>query len=204
MTIAHLVETLLAKTCALSGKMGGDGTCFQGTSVSEIAAELKACGLPQYGKERMYSGYTGEALDALIFIGPVYYQRLKHMVEDKIHSRGGFGPVTQLTRQPLDGRARDGGLRFGEMEKDACLAHGAAGFLNDKLLTCSDAYRAYVCQTCGGLCDPPKPKGSSFCRRCNTHGGHATATIPYATKLMIQELEAMGVSMRLQVKPVSA
>jgi DNA-directed RNA polymerase II subunit RPB2 len=114
MTIGHLVECLLAKTCAVRG-CHGDGTPFQGTTVDGIAKELQKHGYPGYGKEKLFCGVTGRALDAMVFMGPTYYQRLKHMVQDKWHSRGSGGPVTTLTRQPLEGRSKDGGLRFGEV-----------------------------------------------------------------------------------------
>ena len=169
MTIGHLVECLMAKTCAVRG-CRGDGTPFQGTSIDTIARELKRQGYPQHGKEVLYSGVTGQRLEALIFIGPTYYQRLRHMVDDKWHSRGGHGPVTALTRQPLEGRAKDGGLRYGEMEKDATLSHGAAHMLTDKLLNCSDRVEVHICEACGSIGEAPPPqnrkeKGRARARR---------------------------------------
>lgn len=113
----------------------------------------------------MYNGHTGRPLTAMIFLGPTYYQRLKHMVDDKIHSRG-RGPVQILTRQPAEGRSRDGGLRFGEMERDCMIAHGAANFLKERLFDQSDAYRVHVCETCGLIAIANVKKSSFECRGC--------------------------------------
>lgn len=117
------------------------------------------------GFETMYNGHTGRRLSAMIFLGPTYYQRLKHMVDDKIHSRG-RGPVQILTRQPAEGRSRDGGLRFGEMERDCMIAHGAAHFLKERLFDQSDAYRVHVCERCGLIAIANLKKNSFECRGC--------------------------------------
>jgi DNA-directed RNA polymerase II subunit RPB2 len=117
------------------------------------------------GFETMYNGHTGRRLPAMIFLGPTYYQRLKHMVDDKIHSRG-RGPVQILTRQPAEGRSRDGGLRFGEMERDCMIAHGAAHFLKERLFDQSDAYRVHVCERCGLIAIANLKKNSFECRGC--------------------------------------
>lgn len=117
------------------------------------------------GFETMYNGHTGRKLTAMIFLGPTYYQRLKHMVDDKIHSRG-RGPVQILTRQPAEGRSRDGGLRFGEMERDCMIAHGAAHFLKERLFDQSDAYRVHVCEKCGLIAIANLKKNSFECRGC--------------------------------------
>ena len=116
----------------------GDATPFMPVTVKDIADELNDMGYQRYGNEVMYSGHTGKPLEAKVFLGPTYYQRLKHLVDDKIHSRA-RGPVSQLTKQPMEGRARGGGLRMGEMERDCLVAHGTSAFLFDRFYEQSDA-----------------------------------------------------------------
>ena len=147
MTIGHLVECLLSKKSSLDGT-AGDATPFCGQQISDIAEQLHDLGYQRYGNEVMYNGFTGKKQEVLIFLGPTYYQRLKHMVGDKMHSRG-RGPTQILTRQPTEGRSRDGGLRFGEMERDCMISHGAARFLKERTMDVSDKYRVHVCDKCG-------------------------------------------------------
>jgi len=126
MTIGHLIECLGSKTASLAGRDAVDATPFQSDAaetVEQISTELHSLGYQFRGNEVMYNPHTGRRLTAQIFLGPTYYQRLKHLVDDKIHARG-RGPVQNLTRQPTEGRSRDGGLRFGEMERDCLIAHG--------------------------------------------------------------------------------
>lgn len=147
MTIAHLIECLLSKVGAIRGSEG-DATPFTDVTVTNVSDLLREAGYQSRGFEVMYNGHTGKKLRAQIFLGPTYYQRLRHMVDDKIHARA-RGPVQILTRQPVEGRARDGGLRFGEMERDCMIAHGAAAFLKERLFEVSDAYRMHICENCG-------------------------------------------------------
>lgn len=135
------------------------------------------------GFETMYNGHTGRRLSAMIFLGPTYYQRLKHMVDDKIHSRG-RGPVQILTRQPAEGRSRDGGLRFGEMERDCMIAHGAAHFLKERLFDQSDAYRVHVCERCGLIAIANLKKNSFECRGCKNKTDIVQAMIPSLSFLL--------------------
>ena len=139
-------------------------------------------------------GDTGKAMDAMIYFGPTYYQRLKHIVEDKIHARK-TGPITKLTRQPVEGRARDGGLRFGEMERDAVIAHGAAELIKERLFTQSDYYSAYVCPRCG-KCAQHKRRNDFICKSCIS-SDLSEIEIPYAAKLFFQELYAMCITPRM-------
>ena len=134
-------------------------------------------------------GCTGKPLNAFIFMGPVYYQKLKHMVLDKMHGRP-RGPRAQLTRQPTEGRARDGGLRLGEMERDCLIGYGASSLLLERLMYSSDVYDATVCQTCGLLSYPGK---CTYCENIGLEYELTTIKMPYAAKLLFQELQAMNI-----------
>ncbi|KAJ3363078.1 DNA-dependent RNA polymerase II [Allomyces arbusculus] len=193
MTIGHLVECLLSKVGSLTGTEG-DATPFTDITVQEIADRLRSCGYQQRGFEIMYNGHTGKKLAAQVFFGPTYYQRLKHMVDDKIHSRA-RGPLQILTRQPVEGRSRDGGLRFGEMERDCFIAHGAAQFLKDRLFDNSDAYRVHVCDLCGLFAIASAT--SYECKGCKNSTKISQVYLPYAAKLLFQELMAMNIAPRL-------
>ena len=195
MTINQLMECVLGKACALEGSYG-DATPFteadmKGDMAEQICKRLEKFGYERHGWEQMYNGMTGEPIEAKIFIGPTYYQRLKHMVSEKCHSRA-QGHVTTLTRQPLEGRSRDGGLRFGEMERDAMLAHGVSRFLKERLFDQSDPYQITVCNKCGNICLPKE------CQSCQTDQV-SVCNFPYAAKLVIQELQAM--SIRTSIRP---
>ncbi|KAI1408354.1 DNA-dependent RNA polymerase II beta subunit [Hypoxylon sp. FL1857] len=196
MTIAHLIECLLSKVSTLKG-MEGDATPFTDVTVDSVSSLLREHGYQSRGFEVMYHGHTGRKLRAQVFLGPTYYQRLRHMVDDKIHARA-RGPVQIMTRQPVEGRARDGGLRFGEMERDCMIAHGAASFLKERLFEVSDAFRVHICEICG-LMTPIAvlSKGSFECRPCKNKSKIAQVYIPYAAKLLFQELMAMNITARM-------
>ncbi|KAJ2894623.1 DNA-dependent RNA polymerase II, partial [Coemansia aciculifera] len=197
MTIGHLVECLLSKLSTLIGSEG-DATPFTDVTVEAISRELLEHGYQPRGFEVMYNGHTGRKLAAQVFLGPTYYQRLKHMVDDKIHSRA-RGPLQILTRQPVEGRARDGGLRFGEMERDVMIAHGVAQFLKERLFDVSDAYRVHVCDLCGLMAIASLKKNQFECRACNNKTRISQVHIPYACKLLFQELMSMNIAPRLMV-----
>lgn len=198
MTIGHLVECLLGKVSALTGEEG-DATPFTDVTVEAISQMLRENGYQQRGLEVMYNGHTGRKLAAQIFLGPTYYQRLKHMVDDKIHARA-RGPVQILTRQPVEGRSRDGGLRFGEMERDCMISHGAAQFLKERLFEVSDQYRVFVCDLCGLMAVANLRKGSFECKSCRNKTQISQVRIPYAFKLLCQELMSMSITPRLMVE----
>eukprot|EP00771_Trimastix_marina_P000200 gnl/Trimastix_PCT/1207.p1 GENE.gnl/Trimastix_PCT/1207~~gnl/Trimastix_PCT/1207.p1 ORF type:complete len:1204 (+),score=452.35 gnl/Trimastix_PCT/1207:177-3614(+) len=200
MTIGQLIECLLGKVSAMSGDEG-DGTPFTDITVEKISSALHVCGYQCRGNEVMYNGHTGRRMGAQIFLGPTYYQRLKHMVDDKIHSRA-RGPVQILVRQPLEGRARDGGLRFGEMERDCIIAHGAALFLKERLFDQSDVYRIHVCDLCGQIAIANLLKNTFQCRCCKNKTQVSQVYIPYACKLLFQELMAMQIMPRMITRPV--
>ncbi|KAF9266268.1 DNA-directed RNA polymerase I polypeptide 2 [Marasmius fiardii PR-910] len=153
MTIGMLVESMAGKAGAMHG-LAQDATPFkfseQDTAIDYFGEQLIAAGYNYYGNEPMYSGITGQEFSADIYLGVVYYQRLRHMVLDKFQVRT-TGPVDTLTRQPVKGRKRAGGIRFGEMERDALIAHGTSFLLQDRLMNCSDYSTAWVCRTCGSL-----------------------------------------------------
>ena len=205
MTIAQLKETLLGKVLLQLG-MFGDGTSFGNLDVKTIATELQRVGYESYGNEVMYNGLTGEQMETSIFIGPVFYQRLKHMVNDKQHSRS-IGPMVNLTRQPAEGRSRDGGFRIGEMERDVMIAHGASRFCRERLYDASDKYSVYVCKKCGltaSYNDGNSKKMYTYadfsihlCKTCGNKTDFAKVEVPYAFKLLSQELQTINVVPRI-------
>ncbi len=196
MTIGQLIECLLGKYVALVGAEGNATPFDNENQVEQLASMLHECGYQRHGNEVLYNGHTGRRLQAQVFIGPTYYQRLKHMVDDKIHSRS-TGPVENLTRQPVEGRARDGGLRFGEMERDCMIAHGAAQFLRERLFHHSDKYRVHVCDFCGLIAIANLRKNAFECRGCKNTVQISQVYIPYACKLLFQELMAMCIAPRM-------
>jgi DNA-directed RNA polymerase II subunit RPB2 len=196
MTIAHLMETLMGRICAETGTVG-DGSPFTDVSVEGLSTLLRdKLNLEPHSNEVMYCGTTGKQMATSIFMGPIFYQRLKHMVDDKIHSRAS-GPMVMLTRQPAEGRARDGGLRFGEMERDCIVAHGASEFLKEIMMEKSDNFECFVCKSCGLLGQVNPGEGKYVCTSCETTTEFAQIRVPYAYKLFLQELESMSICSRL-------
>lgn len=191
MTVGKLLELLGGKAGLLEGKFHY-GTAFGGSSVEDICDELVRNGFNYQGKDLLVSGITGEPLQAYIYHGPVYYQKLKHMVVDKLHGRA-RGPRAVLTRQPTEGRSRDGGLRLGEMERDCLIAYGASMLLVERLMISSDAFDVDVCNQCGLL------GYSGWCHNCRSSGSVSSIRIPYACKLLFQELQAMNIVPRLKL-----
>jgi DNA-directed RNA polymerase beta subunit/intein/homing endonuclease len=207
MTIGQLKETLLGKVLVHLG-LFGDGTSFGDLNVKTIAQQLQNLGYESYGNDVLYDGLSGEQLDANIFIGPVFYQRLKHMVNDKQHSRS-IGPMVNLTRQPAEGRSRDGGFRVGEMERDVMLAHGAARFCRERLYDVSDKYSVHVCKKCGLIAQYNDSSSSSFsrfhftvhkCSVCDNMTDFAYVEVPYAFKLLAHELQTINCVPRLMTE----
>ena len=197
MTIAMLLETILGKESVLNGHRS-DATPFSGTQAEDVASILRdQYHYEEQGDEVMYNGMTGEQFKVKIFIGPTYYQRLKHMVEDKIHSRS-TGPMQILTRQPAEGRSREGGLRLGEMERDCLLAHGTGQFVKERLLDMSDKFRVYVCKQCGTFVTAGNPyQNIYYCKTCKNSTDIAEVSLPYAYKLLTQELMSMCIVPRM-------
>jgi len=194
MTIGHLVETVMAKVCCLEG-VTGDGTVFIPFDKEELYNNLESHNYQRHGNEILYNGRTGEQIKSEIFIGPIFYYRLKHMVADKIHSRS-TGAKTQLTHQPTSGRSAGGGLRVGEMERDVLIGHGIAQFTKECMMEKSDKYKWAVCRHCGTVAVFTPHKSIVKCTGCKKQDVSVVET-PYSLKLLIQELECMGVQLRL-------
>ena len=195
MTIAQLMECVLGKVACYEGKTQ-DCTPYNQCTVEEICNKLESYGMQKYSNEILYDGYTGKQIKTEIFIGPTYYQRLKHMVVDKIHSRGSNGPIVLLTRQPSEGRSRSGGLRLGEMERDAILAHGTSLFLKERLLECSDNSKQIICKTCGTIIIANSDQNLYTCSYCRNETSPSQIRIPYSFKLLSQELQSMSIAVR--------
>lgn len=204
MTMGQLWEEVISVLACIYGpdtvvrRDGMQSSSFGSLDHNLVADMLHENGIPHNGRHKMYSPITGEPLDTPVFLGFVYYQRLRHMVHDKFHARY-TGPINQVTRQPSEGRSKDGGLRIGEMERDAIMAHGAIGLQRERFLWMSDAYQMTVCGKCGlpvskdicSVCCAEKTDDNNF-----VHGvipPKHSYTVPYSLKLMIQEMMAMGV-----------
>jgi DNA-directed RNA polymerase II subunit RPB2 len=195
MTIAQLMETLMGKVCVMKGTFG-DGTPYSHLSLKTVSEQLSELGMNPHGNEIMYNGQTGEMMDAEIFMGPAFYQRLKHMVIDKKHYRS-RGPIVSLTRQPCEGRSRDGGLRVGEMERDCMISHGASIFTKERLMDVSDPFSTGICKGCGTIAVVNIKENVYSCGNCGIETEFEWKTIPYAVKLWSQELEAMHIVPRM-------
>jgi DNA-directed RNA polymerase II subunit RPB2 len=195
MTIAQLKETVLGKLLIELG-LFGDGTSFGNLDVKTICKELQNHNFESKGNEVLYDGKTGEQIETSIFIGPAFYQRLKHMVADKQHSRN-IGPMVNLTRQPAEGRSRDGGLRFGEMERDATISHGASFFTKERIYDVSDKYSVHTCNKCGLIVPFNMEQKIHICKVCDNRSDFSFVKLPYSCKLLFQELMAMNVVPRV-------
>lgn len=189
MTVGKMIELLSGKAGVISGQLQY-GTAFGGSKVEDMSRILVENGYSYAGKDFLTSGITGEPMEAYVYFGPIYYQKLKHMVMDKMHARA-RGPRAILTRQPTEGRSRDGGLRLGEMERDCLIGYGATQLLLERLMLSSDAFKINACQVCGLL------GYNGYCAFCKSSKNVVELMIPYATKLLIQELLAMQIVPRL-------
>ncbi|MBI2135373.1 DNA-directed RNA polymerase subunit B [Candidatus Woesearchaeota archaeon] len=196
MTISHLIEMLAGKVGALSGRYI-NGTTFDAEPEEKLREELKSMGFRENGVETFYNGITGEMLDAKIFVGNMYYLKLKHLVANKIHSRA-RGPIQLLTRQPTEGRAKEGGLRLGEMEKDTFVAHGASLLLKERFD--SDKTIVPVCESCGTIAIKDDYKGKSYCPICGENVEINDVEISYAFKLILDEFKSLGIYPKLQLE----
>ncbi|CAN0914540.1 DNA-directed RNA polymerases IV and V subunit 2 [Linum grandiflorum] len=204
-TPGQLLEAALAKGIASGGTMKY-ATPFSTTSVESITDQLHRAGFSRWGGERVYNGRTGEKVESLIFMGPTFYQRLVHMAEDKVKFRN-TGAVHPLTRQPVADRKRFGGIKFGEMERDCLIAHGAAANLYERVYTLSDSSQVHICQSCKNIANVIQrsvPNGRKvrgpYCRVCSSADDIVKVNIPYGAKLLCQELFSMGISLKFDTK----
>lgn len=204
-TPGQLLEAALGKGIACGGSMRY-ATPFSTVSVDAITEQLHRAGFSRWGNERVYNGRTGEMVRSLIFMGPTFYQRLTHMSEDKVKFRN-TGPVHPLTRQPVADRKRFGGIKFGEMERDCLIAHGASGNLHERLFTLSDSSQMHICQKCKNVANViqrtvqggRKIRGP-YCRVCESVDDIVKVNVPYGAKLLCQELFSMGISLKFETR----
>jgi DNA-directed RNA polymerase subunit B len=198
MTVGMMMESICGKAGALRGSQF-DGSAFVGEKIEEAKPVMDAAGFKYSGKEIMYDGRSGKSFPVEVFIGVVYYQKLHHMVADKIHARA-RGQVQMLTKQPTEGRARGGGLRFGEMERDCLIAYGASMILKDRLLDESDKSDVFVCERCGLVAYHDVKQRKYVCRVCGDKGKVSSVAVAYAFKLLLQEMQSLNIAPRLLIK----
>jgi len=200
MTAGHLLEMLGGKVASLEGSER-DGTAFSGDTQEQYEEQLMKYGFKPSGEETLYDGYTGRMMSAKVFIGVIYYQRLHHLVSLKMHARS-RGPVQMLTHQPTEGRAREGGLRLGEMERDCFIGFGASSLLRERMIDSSDKTTVLVCDKCGSLAVSDNLKNKRYCPLCE---GTAISEVEmsYAFKLLLDEMKSIGIFPKINIKDKS-
>ena len=197
MTVGHLLEMLGGKAACYTGKLM-DSTAFTGDREEDVRKAMKEHGLDEVGEEILYDGFTGMAIRTKIFIGVIYYQKLHHLVSNKMHVRS-RGPVQLLTHQPTEGRSREGGLRFGEMERDCLIGYGASMLIRERLLEESDKASELVCEKCGSIAVHDHIKNREYCPLCDSTQLHYVE-MSYAFKLLLDEIKSLGIFPRLLLR----
>jgi len=195
MTVGYLLELMSGKIAGVSGKIR-DGTCFSDDKIEDLEQTMKDLGFRYDGKETMYNAITGKMMKAKIYIGNMYYLKLKYMVSNKMHVRAS-GKVTLLTRQPIEGRAKGGALRLGEMEQQALVAHGASLLLKERYD--SDKVVVHVCKECGALAINDMIHDKIYCPLCNTTEIEPVE-VSYAFKLLVEELQGLHIFTKFDLK----
>jgi len=201
MTAGHLLEMLGGKAACYSGNLA-DATAFAGDKEGDFTKVMKQYGFEEYGEEYLYDGLSGQKIKSKIFIGVIYYQKLHHLVSNKMHMRS-RGPVQLLTHQPTEGRARDGGLRFGEMERDCLIGYGASMLLRERMLEESDKTYELVCEKCGSIATHDHVKNRDYCPLCDSNSGLHNVEMSYAFKLLLDEIKSIGIFPRLMLRDKS-
>jgi len=201
MTMAKVIEIVVSKIAAFTGERY-NATPYRRFDIKEFKERLTEFGYNSSGKEKMYSGFTGKPLEAEIYIGPCYYQVLRHHVADKIQMRA-RGAINQLSHQPVGGRAIKGGQRFGEMERDGIISHGASSFLRERLSLVSDAYQQVFCSVCGDIAIANMTSDKFVCRKCEDGAKFGSAIIPYAYKYMTHILAGASFNLQCVMSEVS-
>ncbi|VVC00693.1 DNA-directed RNA polymerase subunit B' [uncultured archaeon] len=197
MTIGHLLEMLGGRAACASGRLM-DATAFDGDTDESIKKIMREHGYEEYGEETLYDGFTGQAIKTKIFIGVIYYQKLHHLVSNKMHVRS-RGPVQLLTHQPTEGRSREGGLRFGEMERDCLIGYGASMLIRERLLEESDKTQELVCEKCGSIAVQDHVKNRQYCPLCDSQA-LSYVEMSYAFKLLLDEIKSLGIFPRLLLR----
>lgn len=191
MTVGKIIELISGKAAAFTGKQS-DATVFTEDITEDLSSILVKHGYSYCGKDTFTNGITGDVYEGYVFFGPIYYQRLKHMVADKMHARS-RGPRAMLTRQPTEGKSREGGLRLGEMERDCLIGYGASAILCERLMVSSDVFRAYICHKCGIIVY------KDMCTLCK-RDDPVPVDMPYACKLLFQELMSMNILPKIKLQ----
>lgn len=199
MTINTIMEVLMSKVCALKGTVT-DGTIFKKTNMPKIQEELASYGFNPSGKERMYCGMTGKWIDYEIFIGPIYYQRLQKFVNETIYAVS-HGSTDAITRQPLEGKSSNGGLRVGEMEKDILIGNGLSRFLSEKFYDHSDGFNVYICRGCGKYATVNHKLKRYKCKKCNDNADITEVASSWTSKTLFQEAHSMNIGIRPYLTP---